>query len=555
MTDRFATHREFVGKYEMLVYDNPVVADFREWLALANGVDPGRAYIVDGDRTLTYGDLLPRVAGLSAFLVDELGVSAGARIAVAAMNSIEWVLTAWAAAVTGRVLVGLNSWWHPEELIAGITVTEPEVLVVDERQWERLARHLDRLPSIRTVLLIGATAEVDPRVRLFPEVRSGSLPLARIDIDAPLSILFTSGTTGDAKGAVLTHRVALSTLQNVAWMGERYFPTVSLRVDEPSTEESVPCTVLSAPMFHVAGLHWGVMIPIASGTTVVLNTGRFDPERVLDMVVAHRATSLGGVPTTLIRVIDSPTLPTRDLSSVTSVSWGGAPPPTDLVDRCIDAFPNLALVGTGYGLTETCGLGTYIAGTDLIAHPGSVGKALPCVEIRICGDDGLPLPSGRQGEVQMRGPIVMPGYWNRPDASRAALTAEGWLRTGDLGVLDSEGYLTLTGRSKEIIIRGGENVYPVEIESVLMLHPDVLDAGVAGRAHPDLGEEVIAVVQVTPNSTVSAAELRTLVGQHLAAFKVPVEVNVGTGSLPRNAAGKLMRDAIAGARLRLTQVL
>ena len=129
------------------------------------------------------------------------------------------------------------------------------------------------------------------------------------------------------------------------------------------------------------------------------------------------------------------------------------------------------------------------------------------------------------------------------------------MRTGDLGVLDSEGYLTLTGRSKEIIIRGGENVYPVEIESVLMLHPDVLDAGVAGRAHPDLGEEVIAVVQVTPNSTVSAAELRTLVGQHLAAFKVPVEVNVGTGSLPRNAAGKLMRDAIAGARLRLTQVL
>ena len=555
MTDRFATHRELVGQYEMLVFSEPVVSDVRGMLALANDVEVTRAYIVDGDRTLTYGELVPLVSGLSEFLVDELGMTKGARIAVAAMNSIEWVLTAWAAAVTGRVLVGLNSWWHPEELIAGISVTEPEVLVVDERQWEKLATHIDRLPSIRTVLLIGSSDASDLRVRPFPAVKSGSLPPAQIDIDDPLSILFTSGTTGEAKGAIITHRALLSTLQNVQWMGKRYFPTVSMRGEEVSTPEVVPCTVLSAPMFHVAGLHWGVMIPMASGTTVVLNTGRFDPERVLDMVVTHRATSLGGVPTTLIRVIDSPSLPSLDLSLITSVSWGGAPPPTDLVDRSIKTVPNLALVGTGYGLTETCGLGTYLAGTDLLERPGSVGRALPCVEIRICGDDGLPLHSGQLGEIQIKGPIVMPGYWNRPEASLAALTAEGWLRTGDLGVMDAEGYLSLTGRSKELIIRGGENVYPVEIESILMLHPEVLDAGVAGRAHPDLGEEVIAAVQVASHSNVTSAELRTLVGQHLASFKIPVEISVGTESLPRNAAGKLMRDAIAGGRLRLTQVL
>ena len=555
MTDRFSTHRESIGGHDVLVYDAPVVANLRGLLELAVDVDPSRAYLVDGDSTLTYGELVPRVAGVASVLVEDLGIPVGARVAVAASNCIEWVLTAWAAAATGRILVGLNSWWHPEELIAGITVTEPEVLVVDGRQWERLSDHIERLPTVRTVLLIGPATSTDPRVRPFPSGTSQSLPLADPGLDDAATILFTSGTTGEAKGAIITHRATISTLQNVQWMSERYFPTVQLQAARDAQSAMPPCTILSAPMFHVAGLQWGVMFPVASGTTVVLNTGRFDAERVLDMMSAYGATSLGGVPTTLIRVIDALAMRERDVSSITSVSWGGAPPPDDLVARCMATFPNLTLVGTGYGLTETCGLGVYGAGTDLITHPRSVGRAMPCVELRVCADGDRQLPTGHEGEVQVRGPIVMPGYWNRIDASRAALTPEGWLRTGDLGVLDEDGFLTLTGRSKELIIRGGENVYPVEIESILLSHPDVLDAGVAGRPHPDLGEQVIAVVQVTPGSTVTSDELRTLVGGRLAGFKVPVEVGIGTGPLPRNAAGKLMRDAIAGGRLRLTEVL
>ncbi|MFN8080151.1 MAG: class I adenylate-forming enzyme family protein [Kineosporiaceae bacterium] len=576
-------------------------ADARELLLCAADVDPDRAYLItagqaDGveragvERTLHYGELVGSVAGLARALVAE-GVRPGDRVAVAATNSIEWALTAWAATATGRVVVGLNSWWPAEDLLAGIELTSPVVLVVDAARLQRLEPHLSRLAGVRRIWLIGADGDRshpgsgDPRIAPFPILDPTGvveLPAADLGPDDTATLLFTSGTTGAAKAVIGTHGALAATVRNVAWLGSQYAPTVALVAPDPAAARSggrpsdgVPSDggpsvgVMSAPMFHVAGLQWGVMVPVASGGTVILNSGRYDPVRVMELVARHRVTSLGGVPTMMTRLVDHPRVGEFDLTSLTSVSWGGAPPPADLIERCRAVFPRLSMVGTGYGLTETNGLVVYGAGTDLLTRPGTVGKAFPGSGVRVVGPDDAALPAGERGEVQLAGPCVMPGYWQRPDATAQAFTADGWLRTGDLGTLDAEGFLTLTGRSKELIIRGGENVYPVQVEAALTEHPQVLDAAVIGRAHRDLGEEVVAVVQVAladdrgndrdddgdddEVAGVTAEALIAHVAQRVPRFAVPVEITVQTEPLPRNAAGKLIRDMIAGAPGTLTE--
>ncbi len=560
--DPFALERRTVNGFDVLVYSTPAIADLRDLLLRSVDHPPDHPYLIHDNRTLTYGELVPAVGTLASVLVDECGLTADDRVAVYAANSIEWTLTAWAAVATGRIVVGGNAWWHASEAIAALTATTPRVLVVDQRRLDGLAERLDELPFVEHILVIdgdGAAGDGDlgdPRCRPFPDrtAESGPLPEADIDPDQPATILFTSGTTGNAKGVIGTHRAATSTLQNLMWAGLNYFPSVAL-APLPSEPPGPPCTVLAAPMFHVAGLQWGIMFPVATGGTVVLHTGRYDPATVMAMVERHRCDSLGGVPTMMTRIVDHPDRHSFDLSSVRSVSWGGAPPPPTLVEDCLETFPNLLFIGTGYGLTETCGLLIYATGTDYVGRPGTAGKVFPTAELRICGPGDTPVPAGEEGEVQLRGPMVMPGYWGDPEASSSALTDDGWLRSGDLGIVDADGFLTLTGRSKELIIRGGENVHPVEIEDVLSTHESVLDAAVVGRPHADLGEEVIAVVQVVDPESVTAADLQRHVASHLAAFKVPVDITVQADPLPRNAAGKLLRDTIAGGRLRLTETL
>lgn len=549
----FATSRTESAHGSLLLYSQPLARNLRELLELSRHVPEDRAYLIQDDRVLTFGELLPAVGGVSQFLMDEAGMQSGDRVAIAAANCIEWALTAWAATVNGAIAVGLNAWWHPEEAVAALELTSPRILVVDVHYFSLLEPYLASVRSLESIIMIGEAPETSHTFRPFPNERRGALPpVAEIDPDSVATLLFTSGTTGPAKAVQGTHRNACSTFQNTLWMDAEYFPGVALRSLESSDP---PCTVLSAPMFHVAGLQWGFMFPAASGTTVVLNTGRYRAEKALGLAIESRATSLGGVPTTLMRILDLPDLPDRDLSHIVSVSWGGAPAPAELAQRCVDTFPRLAFVGTGYGLTETCGLGLYMAGTDLLRHPTAAGRTLPCVEVRIVLPDGTPAPSTVEGEVQLRGPIVMTGYWTNPEATAKVLAPDGWFSTGDLGFLNDESLLFLTGRIKEIIIRGGENIHPVEIEDVLRSYPGVLDAGVAGRQHPTLGEEVVAYVQSGSQTKPTEAELQEHVRQHLAGFKVPSAISVGEDVVPRNAAGKILRDAIAGQGLRFTEVL
>lgn len=553
MEASFAVTRIATAHGSGLQFERPSVHNLRELLEASRQFPATRPYLVQDDRVLTFGDLIPAVGGLSHYLRTEVSMKPGDRVAIAASNCIEWALTAWAVTVSGAVAVGLNSWWHPLEARQALELTTPRILVVDSAYLELLQPMLGDLDFIDQVLVIGDPLVVPDGVIALPTALVADLPPdVDIDPDSVATLLFTSGTTGKSKAVQGTHRNACATFQNTQWMGAEYFPRVALRQLSPIAH---PCTVLSAPMFHVAGLQWGFMFPAATGTTVVLNTGRYSALKTLDLAVDSHATSLGGVPTTLLRILDIPDLGQHDLSCIINVSWGGAPAPPDMAQRCVDAFPNLALVGTGYGLTETCGLGVYAAGTDLLSHPTTAGRPLPCVEVRIADPNGAVVPPAAEGEIQMRGPIVMTGYWRNPEATAEVMSPDGWFRTGDLGYLSQDGFLFITGRIKEIIIRGGENVYPVEIENVLRGYPGVLDAGVAGRPHPELGEEVIAYVQALPGSGVTEGDLKAHVRAQLAGFKVPTSIIVGADVVPRNAAGKILRDAIAGASPRFTQVL
>jgi long-chain acyl-CoA synthetase len=276
--------------------------------------------------------------------------------------------------------------------------------------------------------------------------------------------------------------------------------------------------------------------------------GRFDPDAAMATIEREKVTAFGGVPTIMWRIVESPNFERYDLSTVQRVSYGGAPAAPELVQRIHERFPKVRkTLATAYGLTESASVATSNTGDDYGTHPDSVGRPAPTIEIEVVDPDGAPAPTGATGEIWLRGPTIMRrGYWNRPDATAEAITPDGWFRSGDIGRFDEDGFLYLVDRAKDMIIRGGENVYCVEVEQALFEHPDVVDAAVVGVPHKVLGEEVKAVVQLKPDSTASAEDLRTYCAERLANFKVPEYVEMREQPLPRNPAGKVLKNLLRG---------
>ncbi len=307
--------------------------------------------------------------------------------------------------------------------------------------------------------------------------------------------------------------------------------------------------LLVVPLFHVTGCLSTMMLCYASGAKLVLMPpGRFDPDAAMATIEHEKVTSFGGVPTIMWRIVESPNFESYDLSTVQRVSYGGAPAAPELVQRIHERFPKVRkTLATAYGLTESASVATSNTGDDYGTHPDSVGRPAPTIEIEVVDPDGAPVPPGATGEIWLRGPTIMRrGYWNRPDATAEAITSDGWFRSGDIGRFDEDGFLYLVDRAKDMIIRGGENVYCVEVEQALFEHPDVVDAAVVGVPHKVLGEEVKAVVQLKPDSTVSAEDLRTYCSERLANFKVPEYVEMRDEPLPRNPAGKVLKNLLRG---------
>jgi long-chain acyl-CoA synthetase len=511
----------------------------------------GRAdvtWLVQGDRRLTFGehDTLVRQ---SARALRAHGIGRGDRVAIVSANCPEWVVMFWACALVGAIAVPLNAWWKTEELEFGLSDSGARLLIADAKRLALIAPALDSLPALEHVFVVG---EGGPGARPFSEfVAAGGPDDARavggdVDEDDIFAILYTSGTTGRPKGATITHRQIIANLQNIIVLGVAQ----AMRGTPPpeANAKVQAASLLVVPLFHVTGCLSTMTVGYATGAKLVLMPpGRFDPVAAMQVIEREKVTAIGGVPTIMWRIIEAPERSQYDLSSVQRASYGGAPAAPELVDRIADAFPNLRkTLTTAYGLTETASVATAHGGDDYFAHPGSVGRAAPTVELKIVDDDGKEQPPDTAGEIWIHGPNVMAhGYWNRPDANAAAFT-DGWFHTGDIGKLDDDGFVYIVDRAKDMIIRAGENIACVEIENVLFEHSDVVDAAVVGVAHPVLGEEVKAVVQLRTGSAVTPDELRDFCRQHLANFKVPEYVELRDEPLPRNPAGKVLKNLLRG---------
>jgi long-chain acyl-CoA synthetase len=364
------------------------------------------------------------------------------------------------------------------------------------------------------------------------------LPEVAIDPEDDATIFYTSGTTGNPKGALGTHRNMCNNIGSALFGRARAALRRGLPL--PGIDPNAPQTaaLVSVPFFHVTGSHSVLAASTMTGAKLVM-MHRWNPERALELIEREKISSFGGVPSMVWQVLESPDFAKRDTSSVLAVGYGGAPAAPELVRRIKEAFP-ASSASNGYGLTETSAITTANVGIDYERKPDSVGLATPVCDVKVVNEQGETLPVGGVGELWIKGPNVVKGYWNKPEATAQSFT-DGWLHSGDLARIDDEGFVYILDRAKDMLIRGGENVYCVEVEDVLYSHPDVMDAAVIGIPHRVLGEEVGAVVQLVAGSRVNAEQLQAYARERLAGFKVPVRIELRAEPLPRNANGKILK--------------
>jgi long-chain acyl-CoA synthetase len=488
------------------------------------------------------------------------GVGHGDRVAVLAQNSPEWCMAFWGSVDIGAVLVGLNGWWNTDEIIYGLEDSGANVLVVDTKRFARIADAVDDIETLERVYLTDADpadlsgGTPSSKLRPFSELvaePTDVFPTVPIDEADHAVIFYTSGTTGRPKGAISTHRSMVANLQNTVFLLTSSSMAQAAASEGDQEDSSLvppsgqPVALFTAPLFHVAGCHSTLVVGLMGGLKLVMLEGRFEPTKALSLIESEGVTLWTAVPTMVWRVCEAPERHDYDTSSVISVSFGGSPSAEEMQRRVRETFPNLKATTNAYGLTESSSVATTLTGADSLRKPTSVGLPMPTVDLAIAGPDGTHLGPNRTGEVLLRGPIIMPGYWNKPEAT-ASTIIDGWLHTGDVGHVDDEGYLFITDRAKDMLIRGGENIYCVEIENRLVEHPGIADAAVIGVPHETLGEEVKAVIEVAPGEDPSDDEIRQWVAGTLATFKVPTYIERWDGKLPRNASGKLLKNVLRG---------
>ncbi|GAA4920683.1 class I adenylate-forming enzyme family protein [Streptomonospora salina] len=499
--------------------------------------------LVYGDERLTHSAFYRSTAALARRLIDDYGVAKGDRVAIAMRNYPEWVIAYFAATAIGAIAVPLNSWWSGPELEFGLTDSGAAVLVADRERIERLGGALERLE----LPLIGVRTEELPEGARSWDAVLGTvacdqrLPEAEPAPDDPCTLFYTSGTTGRPKAAVGSHRNLATNIVSGSYSRFRSLMRLGLEMEEVQAyvDGMGPSVVLCVlPLFHATGAQTVMLPTLANGGTLVLMY-KWDPEEAMRLVERERVSAITAVPSMIAQMTASPRLGDYDLSSLMMLASGGAPAAPALVSRTRRSMHEM-LLGQGYGLTECSATATTNGGSDYLLRPDSAGLPVATVDIAIFDAAEQELPPGEIGEVWIRGPGVVHGYWQRPQATAAAFSG-GWLRTGDLGRLDDEGFLYIVDRVTDMIIRGGENVYCAEVEAAVHEHPAVAEVAVVGIPDEVMGEEVGAVVRLLPGRELTGQELAEFLEPHLAGFKIPSRVHVVTGELPRNAAGKLLK--------------
>ncbi|WP_457031963.1 class I adenylate-forming enzyme family protein [Kitasatospora sp. P5_F3] len=479
-----------------------------------------RPFLIADSGRYTFAEHHGAAASLATHCLGAYGLRRGDRVAIAMHNLPEWQIAFWACQLAGLVAVPLNAWWTAEELAYALDDCTPGLVIADPERAERVAPWATRHGVPVLTDLTGLP-------------RDGAAPEPRVEPTDLATLLYTSGTTGRPKGVEATHAAWCA-----AATAPRFFAATSVLCAGGDLAAVRPHTVLMTfPFFHVAA--FTTMFPLmASGGSAVLMR-RWDAEEARRLIAEHGVTTYAGVPTTALGLLDAADAAGDGMPGLTMINTGGAAAPPGLAGRIARRFDGRVEARNGYGLTETCGGVIANLGARYLAHPESIGRPSPALELRITDPAGHTLPDGEIGELRLRGQSVFRGYHGNPEATAAAF-ADGWFRTGDLAkVLDGEVYVL--DRLKDMVIRGGENVHCIEVEGVLTAHPDVADAAVLGVPHPALGEEVAAVVVLRPGATAGPDELRAHVAGRLAAFKVPTHLVLRTAALPRNPTGKLLK--------------
>jgi acyl-CoA synthetase (AMP-forming)/AMP-acid ligase II len=513
------------------------------WLIQASRAYGDNVFTVYEDERVTFEANYRAVATLAVKL-QEMGIGAGDRIAIAMRNLPEWPVIFFAAASIGAIVVPLNAWWTAGELEYGIDDSGARLLFVDDERHQRFVEARPALPALEKMIVARASGLLDERAERLEDLIGTphdyaalpdiAFPQVAIAPDDDATIFYTSGTTGHPKGALGTHRNLMTNILSGGYAGARAMLRRGEAVPDP-----IPRTMLMViPLFHVTACSASLMGVIATGSKVVFMR-KWDVVRAMELIESEKVNITGGVPTIAWQLIEHPERHKYDLSSIEAIAYGGAPSAPELVKRIHEEFG--ALPGNGWGMTETMATVTSHSAEDYLNRPTSAGPPVAVADLKIMDDDGTTeMPMGEVGELWARGPMIVKGYWNKPDAT-AECFVDGWVRTGDLARLDEEGFLYVVDRAKDMIIRGGENIYSSEVENVLYAHPAVTDCALIGIPHRTLGEEPAAVVHLAPGMEASEAELQAWVKARLAVFKTPVAIRFVSETLPRNANGKILK--------------
>ena len=531
------------------VFENALPSMRTVW-ELARGYGD-RDYVVYEDERYTYAESDAIIRALAARLVDVHGVQPGDRVALAMRNYPEWVFGYWAIVSIGAACVGMNAWWTTEEMQFGLSDSKPKVLIADAERIERVLPVLDELRAAAPLHLIAVRYDgdlPDDADRwddvIDPASAPVELPAVDIDPDDDACIFYTSGTTGFPKGAQLTHRGSVHNLLNIAFM-TTVAATAAAKAGQPSAaptdadgQPKQNVFMAPTPLFHVTANNCLLHPATISGSRIVF-TYKWDAGRALELIEREGVTNFSGVPTMSRELLMHPDWERRDTSTLAGMGGGGAPLQPDLVEK-IDKSLAGGAPSTGYGLTETHGIVTANSGGLYVAKPASCGRIVPTLEAKLVDEFDNEVPPGETGELCVRGAIVIKGYLNRPDATADAIR-DGWFHTGDVARIDDDGFVFIVDRIKDMVLRGGENVYCSEVEAAIYQLDGVAEVAVFGVPDDRLGELVGAAIVLAPGATMDDEQLRAALSGHLAKFKIPERVWFLNDPLPRNANGKFVK--------------
>ncbi|MET0458537.1 MAG: class I adenylate-forming enzyme family protein [Ilumatobacteraceae bacterium] len=510
-------------------------------------------YVVYEDERYTYAEIDARVRALAHHLRDVHGVGAGDRVALAMRNYPEWVIGYWATTVIGAAVVGMNAWWTSSEMEYGLNDSRPKVLIADDERMERALPLLEGLRKGGPLHVMSVRSD-----RQLPEDSSrwedvidpanapAGLPDADIHPDDDVTIFYTSGTTGFPKGAQLTHRGSVHNIMHLLFWALTTAAADAKAIaagDMPAPPVVAPpeqaVYMAPTPLFHVTACNCLLHPATLTGGRIVL-TYKWNPTRALELIERERVTNFSGVPTMSRELLAHPDWSTRDHSSLLTIGGGGAQLQPDLVEK-IDQSDGGA-PSTGYGLTETHGIVTANSARFFIAKPASCGPVMPTLDSQLVADDGTVLPAGPDtiGQLCVRGPVVIKGYLHRPDATAESIR-DGWFNTGDIARIDADGFVFIVDRAKDMVLRGGENVYCSEVEVAIYEHDAVAEVAVFGVPDERLGEDVGAVIVLREGADLDADGLRAFLDGRIAKHKIPATIWFRETPLPRNANGKFVK--------------